>query len=91
MQKTQVQSLAGEDPLEKDMATHSSVLAWEIPWMEQRVSMYWIDTVHRVAESQTQLSTHTQNFLKSFLYLLQYCFCFMFGFFGPKAHGVLAP
>ena len=32
MQKTQVQSLGGEDPLEKEMATHSSILAWDIPW-----------------------------------------------------------
>ena len=32
MQETQVQSLGQEDPLEKEMATHSSILAWEIPW-----------------------------------------------------------
>ena len=31
----QVQSLGREDPLEYEMATHSSVLAWEIPWMEE--------------------------------------------------------
>ena len=35
MQETQVQSLGQEDPLEKEMATHSSVLAWEIPWTEE--------------------------------------------------------
>ena len=35
MQKTQVQSLDWEDPVEKEMATHSSVLAWEIPWTEE--------------------------------------------------------
>ena len=34
MWETQVQSLGWEDPLEKEMATHSSTLAWEIPWME---------------------------------------------------------
>ena len=34
-QETQVQSLRGEDPLEKEMATHSSNLAWEIPWTEE--------------------------------------------------------
>ena len=33
-QETQVQSLGGEDPLEKEMATHSSTLAWKIPWTE---------------------------------------------------------
>ena len=35
MQETQVQSLGWEDPLEEGMATHSSVLAWEIPWTEE--------------------------------------------------------
>ena len=34
MQETQVTSLGQEDPLEKEMATHSSILAWEIPWTE---------------------------------------------------------
>ena len=34
-QETQVQSLGGEDPLEEEMATHSSVLAWRIPWTEE--------------------------------------------------------
>ena len=33
--KTEVQSLGGEDPLEKGMATHSSFLAWKIPWTEE--------------------------------------------------------
>ena len=35
MQETQVQSLGWEDPLEKRMATHSSILAWRIPWTEK--------------------------------------------------------
>ena len=34
MQETLVQSLGQEDPLEKEMATHSSTLAWRIPWTE---------------------------------------------------------
>ena len=37
MQETQVQSLGWEDPLENKMATHSSILAWEIPWTEEPV------------------------------------------------------
>ena len=49
MQETQVQSLAQEDPLEKEMAIHSSTLAWRIPWT-------WWATVYGVAESQTRLS-----------------------------------
>ena len=35
MQKAQVQSLGPEDPLKKEMATHSSNLAWKIPWTEK--------------------------------------------------------
>ena len=35
MQKTWVRSLGWEDPMEKEMATHSSILAWEIPWTEE--------------------------------------------------------
>ena len=35
MQETWVRSLGREDPLEKEMATHSSILAWKIPWTEQ--------------------------------------------------------
>ena len=37
MWETQVRSLGQEDPLEKEMATHSSTLAWKIPWMESMV------------------------------------------------------
>ena len=35
VQDTQVRSLGQEDPLEKEMATHSSILAWKIPWMDE--------------------------------------------------------
>ena len=35
MQETQVQPLGWEDPLEKEMVAHSSILAWEIPWTEE--------------------------------------------------------
>ena len=35
IQEMQVQSLGWEDPLEKEMATHSSILAWRIPWTEE--------------------------------------------------------
>ena len=58
MQETQVQSLSREDPLEKEMATHSSILAWRIP-MDKGV---WRGTVHGVAKSQAQLSMHFLSF-----------------------------
>ena len=38
-QETWVQSLGWEDPLENGMATHSSILAWEIPWTEEPVGL----------------------------------------------------
>ena len=44
-----VQSLGQEDPLEKGMAAHSSILAWRIPWTEEVERA----TVHGVAESNT--------------------------------------
>ena len=52
MQETWVQSLGQEDPLEKEMAMHSSILAWRIPWTEG----VWQATVHGVTKSQTQLN-----------------------------------
>ena len=47
-----VQFLGWENPLEEEMATHSSILAWKIPWARGT----WWATVHGVAKSQTQLS-----------------------------------
>ena len=50
-QETRVLSLGGEDPLEKEMATHSSILAWTIPWTEEpgELESMW-------SQSQTGLS-----------------------------------
>ena len=53
--ETQVRSLGWEDPLEKEMATHSSTLTWKIPWTEEPGRA----TVHGVTKSQTQLSNVT--------------------------------
>ena len=55
MQEMQVRSLSGEDLLEKEMATHSSILAWEIPWTEEPGGLQ--STVSQ--KSQTQLRTYT--------------------------------
>ena len=52
IQVMQVRSLGREDPLEEDMATHSSILAWRIP-MDRGA---WQATVHGVAKTWTQLS-----------------------------------
>ena len=52
MQETQVQSLGQEDPLEKEMSTHSSVLAWEIPWTEEPGRVQFMG----LQKNRTQLS-----------------------------------
>ena len=57
MWETWVRSLGQEDPLEKEMANHSSTLAWKIPWTEEPGRL-----VCGVAKSQTQLSDFTFTF-----------------------------
>ena len=42
MQKTQLQSLGWEDPLEKGTATHSSILAWKIPWTREPEGLWFM-------------------------------------------------
>ena len=42
MWETQVRSLGQEDPLETEMATHSSILAWEIPWTEESDGLWFM-------------------------------------------------
>ena len=56
MRETRVQSLGWEDLLEKEMATHSSILAWKIPWMVEPDRLH---TVHAVAESHTTEQRHS--------------------------------
>ena len=60
--ETQVQSLGRESPLEKELETHSSILAWRIPWTEEPGGLQSVDrgawqaTVHGVTKNQTRLS-----------------------------------
>ena len=63
MWDTRVQSLGQEDPLEKGLTTHSSILAWEIPWMEepgglQSMGPQEVDTTEQLTLS---LSRNTYN------------------------------
>ena len=53
MQETWVRSLGWEDPLEKEIATHSCILAWRIPWTEETGRLH---AVHGVAKSRIRLS-----------------------------------
>ena len=57
MQETRVQSQGQEDPLEKEMATHSRTIAWKIPWTGT-----WQATIHGVTKSRTRLSDFTFHF-----------------------------
>ena len=56
-----------EDPLEQEMATHSSILAWKIPWTEEPGA-----TVRGIAKSQTRLSAHINNNKCILLYINKY-------------------
>ena len=61
MQRTQVvwvQSLSWEDPLKEGIATHSSIIAWEIPWTE---SVAGYSTKGCKESDMTELSTHTHT------------------------------
>ena len=64
--ETWVWSLGREDPLEKEMATHSSILAWKIPWTEE---LSIGATVHGVTKSQAWLS----DFTSTFFYMIVKC------------------
>ena len=55
MWETQVQSLGWDDPLEKEMTSHSSILVWEIPWTEESGGLQSMG----LQKSQTQLSHQT--------------------------------
>ena len=68
MQETQVQSLGGEDPLEKEMATHSNILAWEIPWTEEPgglQSIGWQKSQTQLSDKQQQSSLHNAAFVSA--------------------------
>ena len=64
MPETQIQPLGQEDPLEKGMATHSSILAWRIPWTvefhRQRSLVGYSSWSRKELDTATRL-THTQN------------------------------
>ena len=61
MQETWVRSLGREDPLEKEMATHCSIIVWRIPWMEELGGLQ----SNGVTKSQTRLSDFTFTFTLS--------------------------
>ena len=57
MQETRVWSLTWEDPLEKEIATHSSILGWKIPWTEEASGLQSM-LFERVEEKETRVYIH---------------------------------
>ena len=73
--ETQVPSLGWEDPLEKGMATHSSILAWRIPWTEEPGGLQSMGS-QRVGHLHSQFSVVSGLTFKS---LVQFEFIFAYG------------
>ena len=76
VQEIQVQSLGQEDPLEKEMATHSSILAWRIPWTEELVGDSHgdhkeLDTIKWLALSLSFTFEMVTYFLKKIQFILR--------------------
>ena len=72
MQETQVQSLGGKDPLEKEMATHSILLAWGIPWTKESGELWSMVC----KESDTTEHLSIINILYIYIYIYIYaCVC----------------
>ena len=70
MRETQVQFLGREDPLEKEMAIHSSTLAWKIPWMEEPDRLQSMGSQSRTRLSDFTFTSLINIFVKILLYLL---------------------
>ena len=90
MQETLLWSLSQEDPLEKGMATHSSILAWRIPWTEEPGGLQSMGS-QRVGHDwpiNTHIHTHTHSFItlldsppeKWFIFFLEKATLFLFSF-----------
>ena len=81
MWETWVQSLGQEDPLEKEMATHSSTLAWKITWTEEPGRLQSMG--RKESDTTEQLHFHFDFFLPTITYILHKCreyiyFCYFF-------------
>ena len=67
MQETPVLFLGQEDPLEKEMATQSSILAWEIPWTEEPGGLQ--SRGHKESDTTEQLRTHAELLVPDIVWL----------------------
>ena len=79
MQETKVQSLGLEDPLEKDMATHSSILAWRIQWTEETGGLWSMESqrVRHDRVTSTHSLTHLLFQIKSIVYMLRFTILYL--------------
>ena len=68
MQETWVQALVQEDPLEKEMATHSSILSWKIPWTEEPGGLRFMGSQKLRHYLVTKLKLKFLSIFHSFLY-----------------------
>ena len=75
MQEMWVQSLGGEDPLEQGMATHSSILAWKIPWTEEPGGLHAVHGVATELDTTYRLNSKTTATTIYRLYLMLCCCC----------------
>ena len=73
-QETRVQSLGLEDPLEKEMATHSSILAWRIPWTEEpgRLQSWGHKESDRTERLKFSLSNYIRHCTEGFEYIISF-------------------
>ena len=68
VQETGIQFLGGEDPLEKEVATHPSILAWRIPWTEEPGRLHGV-TKSRTRPSDEHIRTHDQSYSREMYYI----------------------
>ena len=78
MQEMQVQSLGWEDPLEKEMATHCSILAWRSPWTEEpgRLQSIGLQRVRDDLVTKTTTKQKTPKMVKNFLMITKGIFIY---------------
>ena len=75
-QETQVQSLGWEDPLEEELAIHSSVLAWRIPWTEEPGGLQFTGS-QRVKHNLVTLRAHTHSTHLEMIYVINLAKCYI--------------
>ena len=83
MQETRVQSLSGEDPLEEEMATHSSILDWKIPWAGEpgRLQTMWSQRLGHTSVHtwmHTCTSVHIHGHTSAYMVDLHCCVSFRY-------------